>query len=315
MHDTRTRLTALLVVASLAVIGTPAASFARPGMAGRDARRVAARARVAASGVGATWAASATPDPRDPADDRIAGAIDYTNRVYGLAPVYGYGKQPYEEKRSIRWASNDSTLTAMDARGDQDWFKFKVSAGDTLMGKPYLIEAKAWNGFVDPVIEVYGPVDASHTIAPSDPRAIWSAGGATDRDIDNTTCVAASDNGPWFGLGYSASAWFMPAVSWHDVWYYVRVRPAFGALEAGGVTFERGYLNAAGRYTVRLKAGTFTRIAGDTRVQTAVSASRERYASGELPIVSFDGTGTVVIASKDNYPDALAGSTLAGASG
>lgn len=306
--DTR-RLIAALTAAALLAMLAPAAALARP--ATRAARLRAVRAghmrpgglRAAALDSGVP---TAPPDAFDPKDDTAAGARNLSAIVGGDNPGYGFGKASYNEAHSFYVASDESTPGAKDYKGDQDWFYFDVSARDIdPLVKDYLIEAHTRDSFVDPVVEVYGPTKvASLTATPPDQLVDGGGIGLTDYDVGNPQCVAANDSGLWYA-GYSASTSFTPRQPGR---YFVRVRPAFYDFTDPP---ERGYLDSAGSYTLRLKVGQFTRLAGSGRVQTAVEMSKERYADNELSLIQDESA--VVIANGWNYPDALAGSTLAGA--
>lgn len=314
MPRTARRYLTVLLVSVLAGGLVPVAVLAAPRLPDPHARAAAARRHAPRStGVRASDIPTYPADAFDPSDDTTAGARDLTAYVSGIDPVNGWGKAPFEEGHTLATATIDTTLSASDAQADFDWFKFTVDDQDVLDAKVYLIEAKSTSGLIsgaytDPVIEVYGPVISTATIDPQDPRALYEASPTVDVDPN---AVAANDNGDWFGLGFSSSVSFVPSEAGT---YYVRVRPYFGAsLDASGDVSERGYLNGAGPYTLRLKVGVITRLSGPLRTDTAVRVSNERYADGELPAVSYDGTGTVIIACSDNFPDALAASTLAGA--
>jgi putative cell wall-binding protein len=156
------------------------------------------------------------------------------------------------------------------------------------------------------VIEVYR--SGAH---PTPAGQLWQT---TDATRPGSGCIAANDDGPWF-FGGSASASFVPTQTGT---YYFRVRPGFGpehdALPLADGERLEGFARGAGPYTVRLKVGSVTRLAlADTsRVQTAVEMSREAFPDTSLPLFDPTGDGTVVVANGWNYPDAIAGSTLAG---
>ncbi|GAB4278359.1 MAG: hypothetical protein Kow0056_10570 [Coriobacteriia bacterium] len=81
-------------------------------------------------------------------------------------------------------------------------------------------------------------------------------------------------------------------------WYF-HVRSTEGDRQ-GGLTAHR-------KVTVRSTGTTYTSLAGSNRYETAVQASQDAFAAGSVD--------TVVIATGENWPDALGGAALAGAVG
>ncbi|HEY3317191.1 MAG TPA: cell wall-binding repeat-containing protein [Coriobacteriia bacterium] len=306
------------IVLALVLALTPSAAFAtQPRRARRAAcgassvRSLTVRPAVFSGPSVPSWARDAYDQHSQ--DDTPGGARDLTAFVAGLSAPNGFGRQAYEEAHTFWVASSESTPGAKDYAGDQDWFKFTASAGDAAMGKPYTIEARAGNAWVFPVIEVYGPTSAA-TISPTPPEA--SLAGTTS--VPDPAALAVGANTEWYVVGSSSSVTFsVPDAGT----YFVRVRPYFDGSGAFAVPpYRSGYdtgASGAGPYTLRFKAGEITRLWGTDRVKTAIALSRERYADGELPLFdwSVGGTGSVVVASGYNFPDALAGSTLAGAVG
>jgi putative cell wall-binding protein len=303
------RLVSAVMVLAVVLAFTPAASLAASRTAGRTPRRVRPRSLAVHKAFAAEPVTTFSADPFDSADDTATGARNLTAYVAGTTPPRGFGKASFEETHTFSVASNETAFGAGDYAGDQDWFRFDVTQADVDMAKPYLIEAHASDLWVDPAIEVYGPT-TTDTVAAADPATLVDASGAGQLD---PSAVAADDNGSWYVGGLSSSVSFVPAEPGS---YFFRVRPHFdGTGEFTDPQTPRGYSidTGAGAYTLRFKAGTITRLSGAGRVQTAIALSKERYADGELPLFDPSGYGTVVLANGFNFPDALAGSTLAGA--
>lgn len=201
------------------------------------------------------------------------------------AQVAAAGHDPYTEAHTIDIA-NATT-------GDQDWYRFTVSSHDAVAGIVYVIEAVSNDSRdVNPVIEIYGPGLA---FTPTDPLSL-------NPYTTDPVAIASNIRGPWWDhLG--ASVTFRP-VAGGD--YFIRIRPY-------GDNSGSGYFDNAGRYTFRIKVGTLTRIAGSNRIATAVQASVERFADISLRgSMGYFNLSSAIVANGYNFPDALAGGSLAG---
>ena len=187
---------------------------------------------------------------------------------------------------------------ASATQGDQDWFKFYVSAQDISQHRPFLLEAFSFDSTVDPVIECYGPdVVYLPTFTHTDPMSL--ASGGLDWGV-SPDCHKANDDVVDFNDGAAAQC-----LPWSETgssgWYYFRVRPhCWGAA---------GYGDKAGGYYLRMKKGLVARVAGADRADTARLVSKETfYDAGAVA-----GSVNVVVVNGWNFPDALAASSLAGA--
>jgi putative cell wall-binding protein len=166
---------------------------------------------------------------------------------------------------------------------DSDWVRFLVTEQDIVDDMSFLIDAHTEDWRVDPVIEVYGPYGG---FAYMDPWGVWGIDG-----------LAIAGNDDWTASPFgSASLTFRPkALKLPWGWYYARIRPDwYGA--------GTGFDSRAGRYQLRVKRGSFLRIAGINRAQTADLIGHEMAWSGMQR--------TVVVANGWNFPDALAASAL-----
>jgi|GEM_PF-1452317 len=233
------------------------------------------------------WAQAAVPDAYEAllGDDAPSLARDIT------ALVAPYGSD-YLEAHTL-----DRADSAPPFATDEDWFQLSVAAGDVASGVPLLFQAVAsGEPNVVPVIEVYGPFGLGDPLpVPHDP--LTQPAPAID-----SMATAFALGGDWFDHE-GASLLFRPTESGR---YYVRVRPY-------GDDSGSGYRAGAGEYTFRVKAGSMVRLAGSDRYETAVAISRERFADAMLDgALGLDNLSTAVVASGQNYPDALAGSFLAG---
>jgi len=245
-------------------------------------------AALAAGRVGASWivrplAVSATPDAFEAgAGDDVAGDARVVTDLFSY-----FGQQPYTEEHTFDIA-NDSD------GGDEDWIRFVITDRAIDFAQSYLIEAVSSDPFVDPVIELYGP----DVVSATDPTLLGESSIlASSTELDPRALVAG-DDGLWFDKR-GASVSLVPT---EPGTYWARIRPYYQY--AGGV--DPGYRDGAGAYTLRLKIGQMTRLAGPTRIDTAVQISQERFAS------AGPDSRTAVVASAYAFPDALAGSTLAG---
>lgn len=314
------RLISAVTIAALALALVPSVAFAaqRPdhgsGDRGRRALRLASRglrALATPDSAPSTWTEDAAED-----DDTPADAYSLNAWIGGSNPSAGFGKASHDEPRTFDEATNESSVGAKDYSADEDWAYFDVNQDAVDDAFPYLIEAVAGNQWVDPVVEVYGPTTTS-TIDATPPSESVDASGQGFPDANSIVQGVSADNGFWWWpAGLSSSVTFIPTETGR---YFVRVRPYFDATGNFNVPSSPAGFNVnsgAGPYTLRVKVGQMTRLAGDDRVKTSVALSRERFADGELPWFDFSGgDGTVVVASGYNFPDALAGSTLAGAVG
>ncbi|MDZ4181192.1 MAG: cell wall-binding repeat-containing protein, partial [Coriobacteriia bacterium] len=219
---------------------------------------------------------------------RDVGAIVGTSGDTGY-----YGEPLGVQSRTFHFVV-DATATS-----DEDWVRFTVSSTDIDTGLSYIFEAAPSSPAVRPVIEIYGPGSANPT-APGDLPA--SSAEPTLTAIDPNAIQPGGSlayNGGWSGYD-SASVSFIPPTSGT---YYVRVRPYYQH-ESGT---DPGFGDGVGSYQLRMKAGQLSRLFGADRIATAVAVSRERY-----PATGPDSKACI-IASGFAFPDALAGSTLAGA--
>ncbi|PKQ29577.1 MAG: hypothetical protein CVT60_04700 [Actinobacteria bacterium HGW-Actinobacteria-10] len=221
-------------------------------------------------------------------DDTPAAARDLTGSLDAIGTTGYFGQPMSLESHSIDTTDDETAMS------DEDWIKFRVSQNDFDYGLSYIIEATAVDFGVDPVVELYGPHSLSSEVQPTAPNLLPWDGTTTGTDPN---ADYANDGGPYFSM-FSSSLSFIPPAAGT---YYVRIRPNY---QVGGA--QPGFNGGMGRYTLRLKTGQITRMAGATRVDTAVAISRERFNSMG-PI-----SGGVVLANAYGFADALSGSTLAG---
>lgn len=216
-----------------------------------------------------------------PADvwESIAGGDDAKVDARYLSSIPGPGTLPYTEAHTLD--------TATGTTGDEDWYYFTVSASDVTQKYAYLIEADTYYEGTDTVIEVYGPGLAW---TPSDPNL----------GIDAASIVA-NDDGHFMYRGSSVP--FLPYKSGGAGTYYFRIR---GYTPGGGGNFT----DCAGPYTMRIKRGNLQRIYGADRMGTAIEISKEYQPNR----AQNSQDKAVVLANAYNFPDALAGSVLAGIS-
>jgi hypothetical protein len=242
--------------------------------------------RVEASSAVRPTAASAAADAYESgAGDDTSGTAREVTSLFSY-----FGQQPYTESHTFDIVNDTDG-------GDEDWLRFSITADEIAFAQSYLIEAVSGDAYVDPVIEVYGPDIAS----PTDPTTLGESATLPDASETDPNALLAGDDGLWFDKR-GASVSLVPTDSGT---YWVRVRPYYQF--AGGD--DPGYRDGAGAYTLRLKIGQMTRLSGMTRVDTAVEISRERFSSAGLD------SRAAVVASAYSFPDALAGSTLAGVLG
>lgn len=243
---------------------------------------------------GAVGPASYSPDHYE-SDNTPATANDITDDVaHAGMGVPIFGNESYEETHTLQTGGSP----------DVDWYKLTISDADFAMpGLSYRIEA--WtdsdNGF-NPVIEVYGPGD---TFVPSDPLTIPFM---SDYQASTTSCVAGITWSPWTDPSPQCS--FTPHVTWGcgPGTYYIRVRDY--TVGSGATSYQTP---SDGEYHFRIKIGQMSRLAGTDRVRTAARIAQEGWKTDYGPATSVDAS--VVITNGWNYPDALAGSVLAGEAG
>lgn len=206
------------------------------------------------------------------------GGDDAKVDARALGTIPGPGAEPKTERHTLDAATGTT--------GDQDWFSFTVTTADITNRRAFLIEAATYDNSTDTVIEVYGPGLA---FTPNDP--------ATGFDYANAAAV--NDDGDFMFRGSSIA--FLPYQSGGAGTYRFRIRP----YSTGGV-----YAGCAGPYTLRIKKGTLLRIAGDSRIDTAILVSKEYIRT--YPQASQNRA--VVLANAYNFPDALSGAVLSGIS-
>ena len=216
---------------------------------------------------------------------------DISLNARDLTPLMGVSGVDYTEDHTF-----DKAHTAgLPPQADFDWFKFTITTQEVASGNLVLLFEAIPTGDpnVNPVIEIYGPgvfFTANPLTLPqftTDPNAVASA-------------VVSN-----YFEHYGASLDFRPTLAGT---YYIRVRPYGDNVPIGG-----SYYGTAGKYKFRAKWGTFVRIAGADRYETAAAISREKYADTMLdPVGMWPNLSTAIIASGQNFPDALAGSFLAG---
>lgn len=232
-------------------------------------------------------------------DDTPATARDvtqYLSSAYNDPDAHWFGSAPRVEGHSVNWVEEETTTTP--AASDEDWVKFQFTSSDYYAGNSYLFEAASVDTLVDPVIEVYGPSAADPT-QPGELVESSELEGVTQTD---PSAILASDDGAWFA-DRSASVSFIPETVG---WYFVRVRPYY---QFEGGPYEAGFRGGTGRYLLSFKVGQTTRISGADRIETAVAVSKQRF-----PSRGPDGKAAL-LANAYSFPDALSGSTLAGAVG
>jgi putative cell wall-binding protein len=291
----RTKLVAAAMTVAVAVLMLAGASavWAAPILALRPAAKSVYTApnAIKSATVHAQGVNSAAPDIYEPDNVPAADARDVTSLIPRWdASTPGWGKDPYTEVHTI---STATTTTA-----DEDWFKFTVSGTDynAWSQLSYMIDAYSPDPGVDTVVDVY------HF-----GQSFVSANATSGADH---LADASNDDAPWTSwmtAGRWSSVSFLPHVKpGHADTFWVRVRPYFYG--------SAGFSGRAGTYTLRIKTGQVTRLAaapGGGRVETAIRLAQETFPT--YPTASHEAS--VVIAYGWGYADALAGSSLAGASG
>ncbi len=250
------------------------------------------------SGVGAAYAADSFEGTGG--DNTWQTARDVSSYLSGNwweDDTHWFGSTPRSEAHVIDWVDDGDAIDPPSS--DEDWVKFQFTSGDYSGGYSYLFEAVAVDRLVDPVIEIYGP-DAAVPTQPGD--LIASSVDPTEVTETDPKAVDANDDSLWFN-DRGASVSFMPDKTG---WYFVRVRPYY---QYEGGPLEPGFRAGVGRYRLRFKVGQMTRVSGSNRIRTAVEISKERFPS------AGPESKAALLASAYSFPDALSGSTLAGALG
>lgn len=222
----------------------------------------------------------------------LAGSGDGTpalaRDITGLMPDYGSDRK------------EDHTFHSTTGAGDSDWLRFTVSADEVNIDDvEYTFRTKALVNNMDTVIEVYGP---HATSAFSYTAANMSGSG------DTTYCVGGDFRGcnddtgwdpPAMAGPYFSTLIFRPPAAGT---YYIRIRP----YAEGDGTFSC----EAADYDFFYKRGVIGREYGSDRVATAIDVSQWMFMPPATGPASRNQA--VVLANKDNFPDALGGSLLAG---
>lgn len=225
-------------------------------------------------------------------DDTYASAVAVDSGLDTGGSSGWFGEPLFGQARTFDFVDDDG------ATSDIDWVKFTVSSPDIASGYSYVFEAYANEPQVDPVLELYASTGPNGAPAATDPSALAEVPGTGVTETDPLALVA-NDDGAWFERA-SSSLSFIPSTAGT---YYVRIRPYYR------VTGTPGYDGGDGSYTLRMKVGQLSRISGSDRIATAVAISKQQFAS------AGPAGGACVVASAFAFPDALAGSTLAGAVG
>lgn len=226
-------------------------------------------------------------------DDVPSQARDIT--AYFAPERNWFGSTPRSEIRTIE------SVLAGTQPNDEDWIRFSVTASDLALAQSYLIEAVGGSLGVDPVIEIYGPVASAAEVTYTLPAALVESTATAGVTQTDPLAFEWNDDGIWFERR-SSSVVFIPEETGS---YYVRVRPYYHF--SGG--WSSPLSSAAGSYTLRYKIGGFSRLAGADRLTTAIEVSQERFP------VSGPDSKVALLANAYSFPDALSGSTLAGAVG
>lgn len=199
-----------------------------------------------------------------------------------------YGQAAYSEDHTFDVASQAPPAA------DEDWFRFTVTPTDIAGQFPYVFEAVAnLERNMAPVIEIYGP-GSSFTATPHT--------SLNPLQIDPNAIAGTMDSW-WFHHNGAELVW-RPTVPGE---YFIRVAPYGDNVPSGG------YYDLAGPYTFRAKVGSFSRVAGNDRISTAVAMSQEKYAPNELRHGSWLTAGGLVVVNGYDFPDALSAACLAGA--
>jgi putative cell wall-binding protein len=229
-------------------------------------------------------------------DDWMAFARDITPYLGSPTGTWRMGSTPYTERHTL---SGTTTHTA-----DNDWFKLVVPGPGSVYDLSTFnvsIEARSdISGYPDPLIEVYRE-GASYWGNASDIPT-----GSPDGDPYS---ILWNDDRPWIQRGSQVmlSKSMTSNITTPGV-YFFRVRP--WAFHDSSTEPHRHFISGSdGWYTLRIKMGQFTRLAGSDRIKTALTISKEGWGSALGGTRSVNTSVTLV--SGFNYPDALAGAPLA----
>lgn len=237
------------------------------------------------------FAYAVTADDVFEADDTPTMARDVTS--YFAPERNWFGSTPRAEGRTF------TSVPAGTTPDDEDWVRFSVTANDLALAQSYLFEAIGASAGLDPVIEIYGPVSSAAEVtftAPANLVESTTTAGVTETD---PLALDWNDDGIWFERR-SSSIVFIPE---QEGLYFVRVRPYYHY--AGG--WGSALSSSAGAYSLRYKIGGYSRLSGADRITTAIDVAQERF-----PVTGPD-SHIALLASAYSFPDALSGSTLAGA--
>ncbi len=242
--------------------------------------------------IGTLEADYAYPDIYEGPGDGTGGVAPAVAVMRDMAPLLprwsaslpGWGLEPYTEQHTID--------TATPLYWDEDWYKLTVSPQDFADWPQlsYRIDAYTPDPDTDLVLDVY-----SHASLATNANILYG--------IDPAALVSNDDcawNYNTAGAGRWSSVTFVPPAAGE---YHIRVRPYYYGVGTG-------FTGEAGPYTFRIKVGQVNRLYGASRVDTAVRISQEGWATFPQESIS----ATAVIAYSQNYPDALAAASLAGAS-
>lgn len=246
-------------------------------------------------GISPLAANTATPDVYEP--DGAGGSPILWDNLRDLGPLVprwgveipGWGMDAYTEAHTI------DNAPAATTPWDEDWWKLTVTAADfnDFTQLSYRIDAFTMDFDTDIVLDVYAngvSYAQANTVYGPDPLAV----------VSNDDAVWGS--GSVYGIGgrWSSVTFIPPSAGI----YWVRVRPYWADVPAH-------FSGHAGPYTLRIKYGQVMRLAGATRVDTAVRTAQEGWTT--KPAKSLETS--VVLAFSNNYPDALSAASLAGACG
>ncbi len=178
--------------------------------------------------------------------------------------------------------------TALNNAYDVDWYYLDVTDEEIAMDEvKFLIQAVSYDQDVDLVVEVY-----------ADGQPVGNP--VTDSWGLDPGAYASNDDSFW---SYNPSAELIPTSADR---FWIRVRPYYAGSGFGGFTGH------AGAYTLKIQRTLAERVAGANRIATAIEASKRGLSTS--PVASRTER-TILIANSQNYPDALAGASLAGAYG
>ena len=202
--------------------------------------------------------------------------VGWANPLTAYVPAEGNGF--FSQAHTIDTALNDTY--------DVDWYYLDVTAAEIAIDEvKFLIQAMSYDQDVDLVVEVYAdgqPIGNPITTA-------WG------RDPG---AYASSDDSFW---SLNPSAELKPTSADR---FWIRVRPYYAS--------TGGFTGHAGAYALRIQRTLAERVAGSDRIQTAIAASKRGLSTS--PVASRSDR-TILVANSLNYPDALAGASLAKAYG